>query len=270
MAVGRKTKWDERFILKAYLYKKSGMEDKGIYTLLGISQPIFNIWLRTKPAFKEAYDEGARNRQEEGNFRNYVYKRLPPDLRDTWDRINLCENSPSGVARVEAILSESGTVARQHLFMYALVDANFNPSEACRKVCVSKHVLDSWVSNDPDFARLLDEIHWHKGNYFESALVDAVGSGDIPSIIFSNKTFNRDRGYGESVKVEVNKTVTVNATIKNEITLNLSTLSIEKRKQILAILKEPENPVIEVQNGQVLEIGGRSETVGTPEQGHVE
>lgn len=267
---GQKSKWDDRFILRVYLYKKAGMSDNDLAPALGVSPPVLQKWLKTKPAFKESHAEGMKVRHEEGSFREYVYKRLPADLKETWDRINLCESSPSGVARVEALLAEAGTTARQNLFLYALVDANFNPSEACRKVGISKATLDYWCASDPDFAKLADEIHWHKGNFFESSLVDAVKGGDVPSILFANKTFNRDRGYGESVK-QINKTVTINKTVKNEITIDLSSLSIEKRKQILCVLKGPDNPVIEVRDGQVLEIGGTNgDGHGTPQQGSVE
>lgn len=200
-AKGPRTKWRDEFYVAAYRYARSGMTDGQIADALGVSAETVKGWKADNPAFRDAIGQ-ARGDGPDGQatFRDYVYAQLKPELRDIWDRIDYCEDSAEGWRRADAILERSGKTARQHLFLYALVHCSFNPSDACRKLHISRDTLNHWRDNDPEFTQLLDEIHWHKGNFFEAALVDRVMDGDVPSTLFANKTFNADRGYGERVE----------------------------------------------------------------------
>lgn len=195
-------KWDDRFYVEAYILARAGHYDKAIGEALGVSQPTICRWIQEKPALKDAIERGRSPEDGGGSLREYVYGRLPYDLQVLWDRIDLADELDSGVSRVEQMLAGAGTKARQHLFLYALVHTSFDASEACRKVNVSKRVVDGWVRNDPNFAELLDEIRWHKGNFFEGQLVRLVKDGDPAAVLHVNKTFNRARGYGEVKRIE--------------------------------------------------------------------
>jgi hypothetical protein len=94
------------------------------------------------------------------------------------------------------------------LFLFALVEGNWNPSAACGKVGISKQTLETWCRTDNGFADLMDEIVWHKKNWAESALMQLVDRGDSPATVFVNKTLNADRGY--NVKQTVEHTGVVN------------------------------------------------------------
>jgi hypothetical protein len=156
----------------------------------------------------------------------------------------LSENDSSQQIRVEALLFKQRKLIKQQLFLYAFVATNFNFSEACRLIGVKKATMDYWVDNDKDFKDIIEEMHWHKSNFFESALIGLVKSGDSAATIFANKTFNRERGYGEIHKHE----------IKGEITHTVETvdvdaldLPLETRKQLLEALqkKEAEQKLLE-------------------------
>lgn len=197
-------KWDDSFYLRTYELAKLGLTDQEIATSLGVSAYCFTKWKQFRPALRDAVQKGRRSRPgpNEESLEQYVYNRLPHHLKELWERINACHKLNNGVLRAEAMLEEAGLRARQHLFLYALTRSGFNPSEACKRLNVRKSTLDSWVRLDPDFADLLREMHWHKGNFFESALIRKVAEGDPACIVFANRTFNRDRGYSEKVSVE--------------------------------------------------------------------
>lgn len=248
-------KWHDGMYVDAFLLAKSGSSDAQIGEALGISRTVFDDWKVKKSALADALRRGRVAKDE--SFREFVYGRLPPPLKELWDRINLCESSPSGIERIEALLERAGLYARQHLFLYALIDSGFNASEACRKLNVSKGVLEGWKT-DPRFGELMNEVHWHKGNFFENALVGKVSEGDAACIMFANKTFNRDRGYGEKVDVTINKTVKVEHSVRQEVTIRLDHLPLEAKKQILCILRENEKGKTEItsvprggENGQI-------------------
>lgn len=235
--MAKSSKWNDSFYLRAYLYARSGITDSAIAKLFGVTASQINGWIGKKPAFREALEMG-RDLKSSGSFREYIHGRLSPEMRELWDRINMAENVQNGTQRIEEMLANSGKTARQHLFLYSLVHCNFNQSEACRKVNIPVTTLHGWISNEPDFAKLIDEIHWHKGNFFEEALVKQIKAGDPVATIFVNKTFNKDRGYGDSLKIDVNKKVTHEHTVEHRVVIDVERMPIELKRQMIAYLRE--------------------------------
>lgn len=198
-----KTLWKDTYYVKAYQLAKSGFTNTKVAAGLGVTLTTLEKWISKKAALREALTD-ARSVDEAGaaaSFRDYVYQRLDPHLRDLWDTINRFEKEKNGILRIEALLEAKGKRTRQRLWLYALTNSNFNPSAACRKVNISRQTFEAWCG-DPDFQSLVDEIDWHKGNFFEAQLVRLVKSGDTHATIFANRTFNRDRGYNDKLEVE--------------------------------------------------------------------
>lgn len=210
--VQRIVKWNDDFYVTAYKLARQGMTNNDIMSFIGVTKPTFIDWVRRRPALNKALEQGRSDKDAnfQASFRDYVYQRLSPDLKELWEEINRCERKDSGFERVEGLLEAKGDRARQHLFLYALVHCNFNPSEACKKIGISTTKLKKWTHNEPEFRELLDEMHWHKGNFFEEGLVKLVREGDTKAIVFANERYNRDRGYGN--KVEVKHSGSVNHT----------------------------------------------------------
>jgi hypothetical protein len=237
------SKYSDAIVFKVYELARSGLSDRKIQEYLQISIQGMIDWKRKYPLFQMALDEGRKHvNGQDGQltFREYVYKRLAPDLKKLWDEINACEREHNGVLRMEALFRQHGVQARQHLFLYALTASNFNASTACKKVGVTKETVDNWTEKDPRFARLMDEIHWHKGNFFESALVGAVKAGETGAILFANRTFNKDRGYGMKVEHEIKGTVNhLHVTVDFE--RLQGKLSIEARRELLDAIKADED-----------------------------
>jgi len=238
--VGR-TVWKDGFVLKSYELAKSGMKEKKLAKVLGISFDTFLLWEKKKPIFRMAITEGRKaNRKKDGttfSFRDYINRRLPEDVREIWHKINRCDSLKNGTERLEAILSERGVRVRQQLFVHAYVSSNFSISAALRRVNISRSAFELW-KKDPEFLRLFEELGEMKGDFFEEHLCMLVAGGDTASTIFANRTYNKKRGYNEKVDVDVNVSGTIN---HNIIPIDSLDLPIEVRKQILGKVREATN-----------------------------
>lgn len=221
-------KWNNFMYVRAYELAKQGLKGRNLAHALGIDYNTLVRWSDTNPAFADAIAR-AQGKSEDTvtNFKEYVYKHLSPDLQDLWDKINACEEDPSQRCRVNALLQQQGKHVKQQLFIHALICSNFNATEACRKVGISVFSMRRWIDEEPDFRDLLEEIHWHKKNFFEAGLVRLIEEGDSAATIFANRTVNRDRGYNDKHEVSI--------TGKVEHTLQIDELDLplEVRKIIL-------------------------------------
>lgn len=238
--------WRDEYYLQAYEMAKDGATEYGIGEALGIRKYRWQRWLTEKPALKEAIhrgkEAGGRNTQPGGTsiFMDYVYKRLPNELRGVWERIVELENDleePNAETLLEALTEKLGKTARQHLWVHALVSSNFNSSEACRRVKVSMQSVHNWVKSDPGFGAILQQIHEAKKDFVEGSLFRLIQRGDSPATIFASKTLNSDRGYNP--KTEVNHLI--NGEVKHLHELvdvqELDALPLEDRLRILNAMK---------------------------------
>lgn len=229
----KKKIWRDEFYVTVYESAKAGMRNEEIAGVLGCTPLTFAQWCKTKRALADALARGRA--KDKPTFTEYVYGRLPLSLKKVWKKINRMSEEANGLVKVQRILENKGEHVQQHLFIYAFCNCNFNASRALRKLGLSKATLNKWVESDPNFVALFEEIDWHKANFFEDALVKKIKAGDIHAIIFANKTFNRDRGYGEKTQVEVSGEVNHTHKILNEDVL--SRLSLACRQELLQALR---------------------------------
>lgn len=221
MKTKTKKKWRNWNYVLVFELSKSGMTKAKIAKMLGVTIVTFYKWYNTKPTLRKAYRMGRKSSKSSETFRGYAYRRLSPKLRKIWDRINAADSSGAGTARVEAILADAGKRARQHLFIYAWTSCGFNPTEACRILCMDRQTFEGWYKNDPEFHQLFDEMNQVKKDFFEAPLVRKVDEGNISAILFANRTYNADRGYGNKVQVEHSGTVQHNVGVVSVKTLEL-------------------------------------------------
>ncbi len=206
-------------------------------------------WIEKFPELKEARELATKRRKQTTSFTNYIFKHLTPEAKQIWENIQFWEEA-NGCAneRIAAILSGRPTKLRQEIFIHALITYGFNLSEACRIACVPRATVEQWRKDDYEFLQLIEEIEWHKCNFFEQALVDLVAIGNPGAVLFCNRTRNADRGYTEKLQLEHTGNVSVGVDVDQ---LNLP---IETRKQILAALREQkEQKVIDVTPKQLVE-----------------
>ncbi len=233
------SKWKDVYIFRAYDLARSGLKDLKIAGILGINASTLTDWKGRKKLFRMALKKGRKGFRRAGEasptFSNYVYQRLSKPMKEAWDRINALDEKKAGVEKIEQILDAGGKTMRQHLFLYSWTVNNFSLSVALRQVNISRSTFENWKKHDSDFADLVDEINWHKKNFFEDHLSNLIADGDTSATIFANRTINRDRGYNEKVEMDVKGSVDVN-------TLDVDTLdlSIEVRKALLEAMRKRE------------------------------
>jgi hypothetical protein len=243
-----KVVWKETFYVRAYELARQGLTDPKIADALGVSLQILRIWKSKRPAFREAIETGRNGTgsQLATTLNDWVYQRLPPNLQELWNELEQLDQTDNSVRQLECMLEGAGKRARQHLFIHALVVSHFNLSEACRKVNVTRKTMENWIRTDPTFGELVQEVVWHKKNFFEDALVRLVATGDPSAVIFVNKTFNRDRGYADKTTMDV----TVSGVVQHSHTVvpvESLGLDLETRKLLLERVRGAKNRIIDVQ-----------------------
>ena len=170
--------------------------------------------------------QGGRN-----TLSGYVFKQLSPEAREVWKQVQFWTDSNASYEKIESILGGKSKKLRQELFVHALVHSNFDVSTACTMVGVTRRCLEHW-RKDLEFRQLIEEIQWHKKNFFERALVDLVEIRHPGATIFVNKTMNADRGYSEKLQVEHSGSVTTGVRIED------LDLDLETRKKILLAIRD--------------------------------
>lgn len=233
-------------IFQIYDLARTGESCKTIAKAIGVSLPTLKAWERKKKLVGLALKEGMKHSRNlvtgaKFNFKEYMLNRIPKELKDTWDKITALEHADSGAEKIKLMLDNKGEKARQHLFIYAWTSSNYSLSAALSKTCVTKGTFDRWCTDDPDFLELIEEIEWHKKNFLEDCLMEAVADGNAPCIIHANRTKNRDRGYGDVVKVV--------STVEHKHTLAVDiselNLSVDVLREISKALKERNTKQIE-------------------------
>jgi transposase len=200
---GLPTKWDDSHYVKVYEMARSGMTKNEISKALGVDRETWSKWVKIRPALAEALRRGHSPSGEQSGekFFEYVYKRLPRHLQRVWAALEVYEEEGAAEEMIESLFEDRGVRARQHLWVHALVASNFNASEACRRVNVTRNTLEGWVQHDPGFAELIDHLHQMKKDFAEGCLFGLLARGDTAATIFANRTLNRDRGYDPKVTV---------------------------------------------------------------------
>lgn len=208
--ISTKKVWSEQMLLDAYDLARTGLNNSQIAIGLGVPTTTFDAWVTRKEILKNAlfrarieHDSKRKTGSGTRKFHDYLYDRLPTRLRLIWDEIWRC-NSPdvNDTRRIEALMSKTGTRARQQLFIHAFTTCNFQYLAACRIIAIAPQTVTAWIENDPDFAGLYKEIIKLKDDFFEDAFLDLVGSGHPAAVMYGVKTKCASRGYGDKTTVE--------------------------------------------------------------------
>jgi hypothetical protein len=213
----------------------TGATDAAIATHFTLAFPeTMSAWKKKYPELVYALEKArsTKKAQEENTFQEYVYARLPNDLQQLWDKIAYWFEHANGYERITAILSGQTTRARQYLWIHAMVSCNFNASDACHRVCVSRKELIQWETEE-EFTALMDELQFHKQNFVEGALMDLTAMRNPVAVTFANKTLNKNRGYSEKLHVEHNHSGTIIHKHAHIISVDKLNLPFDVRCQLL-------------------------------------
>src|SRR5204863_5499056 len=151
-------------------------------------------------------------------------------------------SSNYGIIRVEE------TRVKQEIFFKALLGTYFNVSHACQLAGTNvANVREKWML-DKEFKRLYDEIQNQRGDFYETALMKLVDKGDPTAVIFVNKTYNKDRGYHEKIKLEIGRS-------EQDQVIEKEKLSLETRRLILEEIRSKEKlQLTEVIDAEVISV----------------
>lgn len=218
-------KWRDSYYVKAYLLALEGRKDGAVADALGVARDTFLSWKRDRKALRHALRLARGGKGKAQTFGEYVSGRLPAHLKAIWDGIEVAEQRDNPERRIEALLAGQGENVRKQIFVHALVSANFNKAEACRRANVGYSTVRKWMA-DPVFVELMDQVHEMKQDFVEGCLMNLVGAGDTTATVFASKTLNRDRGY-DSKKTIVHEGVVQHAHF------DIAQLPLPLRKQIM-------------------------------------
>lgn len=146
---------------------------------------------------KELADE---RREQNNTLEKYILGNMSEEARAIWDDIKLTieEDMP----RTPSVMRHAGLKLKKEIFLQAMVTGSYNLSKACAVAGVAMEEYQQWNKKDHEFKKLVNEIHQHKKDFFESKLVDLCDAGHPSAIIFVNRTLNADRGYTERLQIE--------------------------------------------------------------------
>ena len=148
------------------------------------------------PELQQARDMADANRGQQ-ILGQYAIQFLSPEARKTWDQIVNLDDFNA----IKQVFSGKGIKLKQQIFCQALLHTGFNSSRACHMSGITFRELQNWKA-DFDFNQMLEDIQFHKKNFFEGALTQLVEERHPAAVMFVNRTINADRGYGEKIQIE--------------------------------------------------------------------
>jgi DNA-binding XRE family transcriptional regulator len=234
------SKWKDEFIITAYELAREGTTEFNIARVLGISKPSFVLWEKNKPLFKMAITRG-RMFHKHGttpycDMMDYIYRKLPEDLKELWQKLHQFNLANDGIDKVEALFAGKGRIVRQKMYITALVKCNFNVAAACRMTGLARDRVEKW-KRDFEFQRLIKEVGEIEKDWAESCLRRLVQAGDATATIHLNRCRNADRGLNEKTQIDVNVHGQINHNHKI-IAIETLDLPISIQKMILEKVRE--------------------------------
>lgn len=232
-----KKKYTDAMAVRATLMWSRRHTDTDVATELGVDLITVIRWKREQPLFGLGYElaAGPGTDATREKFADFAYNRLPAKLKAVWDELDAWHDHDSAYEKIEAIFKKEGKHVRQSLFIHGLIQFNFNIGEACARVNISRRTIEDWRKNDKGFQELMDEMKELKKDFFEGALTDLVAARHPLLVMFANKTYNKDRGYGETVKVEHSGEIAHKHYV---VTIDQLNLPIEDRTKLLTAVRE--------------------------------
>lgn len=237
-----KSKWSDENYFLAYEYSKGGFKDTKIAKLLSVPLSTFRDWKSRKPLLKKALRMGRDSKfgaNSDFSFQDFVLGKLSPENQKLYKKIVKLDNTKSGLAKIEALLTGQGLRARQSLFVHSWLSGNFNLSKALRRVGINRGTFERWC-RDPQFRDMVNEIDDIKGDFFEEHLIKLVKKGSESATVFANKTYNQKRGYQQKSAVDVTHSGTVEHTHK-VVPMESLDLPIRTRRRILEAIRSSDN-----------------------------
>jgi len=225
-----KTKWREEHYVTAYCCARDGMSNAQIAKVLGVHEDIMSKWRKKRPALQDAIDRGrevlTKKGRNEEQFEDFVAGVLPDNLKKLWQKIHAVKEERNAIRKMEALFEAEGKYARMHLWIYAYIRGNFNATQACKQVNVTRQTVDQWIHTEPGFAEIMDTMIEAKRDFIEGSLFKLIKKGDTAAVLFASRTLNRARGYADKKEIELSGNVSHTSIDLEKLNLPVETLRI--------------------------------------------
>lgn len=251
------SKWNIRHAIPVAILTYTGASDDEIVRHLGVSHSGYKKW-KTKKFLLHAIStaKAMRKERKRDTFQQYIVSRLSAKAKQVWDQIMFHQESENAHERIQEIMSGQTKEMNQRLWLYAFMSHKFTKSAACKATGISMATVRTWMETK-EFRDLFLEVEDLKKDFFEEQLVRLAEAGDNATIIFANRTLNRDRGYGD--KVEVSHTGNVGVQVEHTYNIEnlLPMISVGARLELKEAMKRLEAPAdnkkeaIEIQTEEV-------------------
>ena len=197
-------KYSTKVGIDAYELARDGHSDSTIAKMLGVSYTAFRRWATTKPDLILFLTRARAWRPQRPKVQDFVFGKLSPKVRDKWERIKQGTPLPDNAEeRAEQLTAVPDELEQQYVYVAALVHNGFNHAAACREAKVKPHVVQQEWMRDSEFIALVGELKEARKDFYVECLDALVEKLDSAAVIHVNKTFNRDRGYGDIKTVEM-------------------------------------------------------------------
>lgn len=224
-----KSKWCDTFYVKAYQLAVGGMTDHAIGRAMGVKEDTFYKWVRSKPALQDALNQARSKGAGTRAFMRMVSQKIPDDLKKLWE--DLSNEDDATRSKAYTSLKDGDKRRTQSVWVHAYIVSNFNETRANEMTGIGEMTVYVWRKNDKDFKKLVEFIKQCRGDFCENALMEKIHEGDTASIIFANKTLNKDRGYDTRINVEVK------GEIEHKNTISVKDLPPEKLRELLELAR---------------------------------
>lgn len=233
--------YDLAYILTFYDVYLRTRNLKAVASVFGMTPKALHEAIDTHPELKEAMAIANENRGK-GELGDYVVNNLSPKVRAVWDKITKMQTWEE----IEAVFKPYSVKIRQQLFCTAVLYTGHDNSKALRMVGISHSTLCKW-RQDPEFLQMLEELQWHKKQFFQKQLISLVNEGHPGAVIFVNRTVNADMGYSERLDLNVASAATATDYALDQLDLPVDVLkvvlaAVEKKRKADEAEKEEMDP----------------------------
>lgn len=245
------TMWKPRFVVDIYRLRRQGHSDRSIASALSTSAPNFINWKKSKASVRYALRQAEKDKKEldSMSIQDYIGNRLSSNVKDVFKQITGWNQERYGYTKVVKMLKTKPKQFQQELFVYTLIVNNLNVSRALKKLGIDRRVFKGWLENDIKFVEMMSEVKEMIGDFYQEGLLNLVAKGDSSATQFANKTFNRERGYGEVTEKRITST------------LEVKSLPLEQLNLPVDILRTVLNAVKEYENSQIKRLPVTSEVI---------
>jgi hypothetical protein len=216
-------KWKAKDLFLLYDLYAGGMTDNEVADTFSMPLSTFIKRRDDHPGAAAAVKYGRKKykqeRDKKEDFDDLVIGRLPPELKEIWNRIKKERSNPTGPQPIQHMEMRH----KQVLWVHAWVKNRFNARKACEFLQLPYRVVQLW-KEQPQFKKLMDGMMDVKKDFVEDSLMSLIHARNPLATVFAAKTLLRDRGYGE--KTEVVGSVQHNHNHEHVLNIDLSQLDL--------------------------------------------